>query len=109
MSRKNKSYKGNIVYSTDPDRVEEEIEEQETLLPGEQKLKIRLDTKHRKGKTVTLVDGFTGTKSDLEGLGKKLKSHCGTGGSAKDGIILIQGDVREKVKIFLEKEGYRVR
>lgn len=109
MSRKNKSYRGNIVYSTNPDMVEEETVEQETLPPESQRLKIKLDTKHRKGKVVTLVEGFTGTKSDLATLGKVLKSHCGTGGSAKDGIILIQGDVREKVRGFLEKQGYKVK
>lgn len=106
--KKNKPGNFGIVYSTDPDfkPFEDENEEQETLPPAQQRLKIRLETKHRGGKTVTLVDGFTGNSNDLEILGKKLKTHCGTGGSVKDGIIIIQGDQREKIKGYLVKNGY---
>ncbi len=108
MSRK-KKFKSGLAYSTDPDMQMEELPEDEnTLPPGEQRLVIRLDTKQRKGKTVTLVDGFIGSADDLSALGKKLKTYCGTGGSVKDGQIIIQGDARKKVKACLEKEGYRV-
>ncbi len=110
MGKKRKNYQGGLVYSTNPDlEMENEKEEEETLPPEEQKLKITLDTKHRKGKTVTLIDDFIGTKEDLTYLGKKLKAFCGTGGSAKDGQIIIQGDRQEKVKKYLNKEGYKIR
>lgn len=96
-----------IVYSTDPDfRQEEDSQTEETLPPKQQKLKIRLDTRQRAGKAVTLVAGFIGKKEDLEDLEKKLKTHCGTGGSAKDGEIIIQGDQRDKITQWLINNGY---
>ena len=67
-----------------------------------------LDTRHRGGKTVTAIVGFIGTTEDLEVLGKKIKTHCGSGGAVKDGEILIQGDQMQKVKVWLEKEGFKV-
>ena len=108
MSKKNKADRDGYVFSTDPGfRFNQEEEEgRETLLPQQQKLKIRLDTKHRGGKAVTLVDGFTGKDEDLQELGKKLKNHCGTGGASKDGVIIVQGDQREKVFQWLQKNGY---
>ena len=108
MSKKDKNDKHGFVYSTDPNfRFEGQPDEiRETLIPKEQKLKIRLETKHRGGKTVTLIEGFVGIEEDLEDLGKKLKNFCGTGGSAKEGEIIIQGDQREKVLQWLLKTGY---
>jgi len=99
---------GGLVYSTDPDlKLPDEItEEQETIEPAQQKLKIRLDTKHRAGKAVTLVEGFTGSTAALEELGKKLKSFCGTGGSVKDGEIIVQGDNRDKLMQWMKTNGY---
>ena len=109
MSKKNKSDKHGFVYSTDPGFRFQHDEEsaQETLPPQQQKLKVRLDTKQRAGKAVTLVEGFTGTDEDLQDLGKKLKNFCGTGGSAKDNEIIVQGDQREKVLQWLQKNGYK--
>lgn len=108
MSKKNKPDTKGFVYSTDPNfSFEEEQTTAETLLPAQQKLKVKLDTKHRAGKAVTLVEGFVGREDDLEDLGKKLKSFCGTGGSAKNGEIIVQGDQREKVFQWLLKNGYK--
>jgi translation initiation factor 1 len=109
MSKKNKPDTRGFVYSTDPgfSFQPEENEAKETLPANQQKLKIRLDTKHRAGKAVSLVEGFTGTNDDLEDLGKKLKNFCGTGGSVKDGEIIIQGDQRDKILQWLLKNGYK--
>lgn len=108
MSKKNKSDKHGFVYSTDPDFKFESEEKSlaETLPAKQQKLRIRLDTKHRGGKAVTLIEGFIGKEEDLEDLGKKLKNYCGTGGAVKDGEIIIQGDQRDKVLQWFQKNGY---
>ena len=109
MSKKNKPDNRGFVFSTDPNfKFEEEPSDTTTLAPDQQKLRIWLDTKHRAGKAATLVTGFIGTPEDLEDLGKKLKNYCGTGGSAKDGEIIVQGDQREKVLGWLIKNGYKL-
>lgn len=107
MSKKRSNSAG-LVYSTDPNfKIEEEnTDDIETLSPSQQVLKIRLDAKQRAGKVVTLIQGFVGKQDDLEELGKKLKSFCGTGGSVKDNEIIIQGDNRDKILSFLQKQGY---
>ena len=108
MSKKNKPDTHGFVFSTDPGFrfEEEEASIKETLPASKQKLRIRMETKHRAGKAVTLVLGFEGLESDLEDLGKKLKNYCGTGGSVKDGEIIIQGDQRDKVLQWLLKNGF---
>jgi translation initiation factor 1 len=107
MSKKRLSRDG-IVYSTDPDFTpgQENVEPEETLSPRLQKLRIRLDTKQRGGKAVTLIEGFSGREADIQDLGKALKGYCGTGGAVKSGEILIQGDQRDKVLQWLLKNGY---
>lgn len=109
MSKKNKPDNNGFVFSTDPNfRFEEEEQEvQATLPPAQQKLRVKLDTKQRAGKAVTLVTGFIGLPEDLEDLGKKLKNFCGTGGSVKDGDAIIQGDQRDKVLQWLLKFDYK--
>lgn len=106
MSKKNKPDNKGFVYSTDPNFKFEEETPVDTLPPAQQKLRIWLETKHRGGKAATVITDFVGTQDDMEELGKKLKNHCGTGGSAKDGEIIVQGDQREKVLQFLIKNGY---
>ena len=108
MSKKNKPDKNGFVFSTDPNfRFEDEEQEvKETLIPAQQKLRVRLETKHRGGKTVTILQSFIGKAEDLEDLGKKLKNYCGTGGSVKDGEVIIQGDQRDKILQWLQKNGY---
>lgn len=97
-----------VMYSTNPDFQynKGDEEEQETLPAVKQLLRISLDKRNRGGKMVTLITGFVGTADDLAVLGKLLKVKCGVGGSAKDGEIIIQGDLRKKVLDILQKEGY---
>lgn len=106
MSKKKADSRG-FIYSTDPDfHFEAENQSIESLAPAQQKLRIRLDTKRRAGKAVTLIEGFIGKEEDLAEMEKKIKTFCGTGGSAKDGEIIIQGDQRDKVMQWLVKNGY---
>lgn len=110
---KNKERKNRtgIVYSTD-DRFEYQysgLPEVETFPPSQQQLLVMLDKKQRSGKQVTLVSGFVGKEEDLRTLEKKLKAKCGTGGSSKDGEIVIQGDFRTKIMDLLKQEGYQVK
>lgn len=97
-----------VMYSTNPDfQYETGNEAEENTLPKEkQLLRISLDKRNRGGKAVTLVTGFRGTADDLTELGKFLKVKCGVGGSAKEGEIIVQGDLRQKVLELLQKEGY---
>lgn len=101
----------NIVYSTNPDfdYEYEQPMEAATLPPEKQHLRVLLDSKQRKGKTVTLIQGFIGREDDLKTLAKFLKNKCGTGGSVKDGEIILQGEVREKVISILCDRQYRAR
>ena len=101
----------NVVYSTNPDfnyEYEQGFQE-ETLAPEKQNLKVVLDSKQRKGKTVTLIQGFIGTEEDLKELAKLLKNKCGTGGSVKDGEIIIQGEIKEKILTILREHHYRAK
>ncbi len=102
----------NIVYSTNPDFKQEpndDGQEEAALPPSKQKLRILLDRKNRKGKEATIITGFVGSDDELKELARKLKTKCGTGGSARGGEILIQGDMRTKVKELLESDGYNAR
>jgi translation initiation factor 1 len=96
-----------IVYSTDPDFQLEQQEEQTNATPfAQQKIYVSIDRKQRKGKEVTLVEGFNGSEEQLKDLAKLLKSKCGVGGTAKDGEIIVQGNHRDKVIELLKLEGF---
>ena len=107
MSKKNRS---GVVYSTNPDfqYQADDIPDVETLAPAQQNLKIWL-VKLGGSKVVTAVRAFIGTDADLADLGKQLKAACGTGGSVKDGEILIQGDHRDKALTWLTGKGYKAK
>lgn len=107
MSKKNT---GGLVFSTNKSYMQEllsdALQEVPTVAPAEQTLVVRRDAKRRKGKVVTLVEGFGGSEADLGDLGKRLKQACGVGGSAKDGEIIVQGDQVDKVMELLKEWGY---
>ncbi len=102
-----------VVFSTNPDfayeREDEEQPEAETLPPAQQRLTVRMERAGRKGKTVTVISGFIGTQEDLQALGKRLKTRLSVGGTAKDGEIVIQGDVRQRAVELLKADGYQAR
>ena len=100
-----------VVYSTDQNFSFQysQGEEAETLPPQQQNLKVLLDKNGRAGKQVTLVAGFVGKTEAIETLTKLLKTKCSVGGSTKDGEILIQGDLRDRVVAVLTKEGYKAK
>ena len=87
----------------------QESREEETLPPGRQRLIVGIDRRNRGGKQVTLVSGFVGSADDLKELGRTLKTRCGVGGSAKDGEITVQGDLRDKVVAILKELGYNAK
>lgn len=112
MSKNKKVKYSGVVYSTDSDyQYTEEGADQEvsTLAPNQQNLRVMLDRKQRAGKAVTIVTGFVGRDEDLDKLGKFIKQKCGVGGSVKDGVILIQGDFRQRVMELLTLDGYKVK
>ena len=98
-----------VVYSTNPDfdyREASAQEKPETSAADRQRLIVSLDRRNRGGKQVTLVSGFIGREEDLKELGKALKVRCGVGGSAKNGEITVQGDLRDKIVSLLHEMGY---
>lgn len=101
---------GGFVFSTnddfDPDTYSGE---QEDVKPSDQQLEAHYSKKGRGGKTATIVKGFIGSQEELANLGKELKKICGVGGSVKDGEIIIQGQVRDKVMAYLQGKGYNVK
>ena len=102
---------GGFVYSTNEDEDFSKFQEQETesLSPGDQNLEAHFSNKGRGGKTVTVIKGFIGPEDERKTLAKLLKTKCSVGGSVKDGDIIIQGNVRDKIIEILKSEGYSVK
>ncbi len=100
-----------VVFSTNPEfSYHNDIQQViESIPSSKQNLIVAIDRRNRGGKQVTLVTGFVGREDELEELGRKVKSKCGTGGSVKDGEIIIQGDFRERVVTYLLSLGYKAK
>lgn len=111
MKKKNRKGRSGIVFSTNDDFEYQFGEDEivENISPSEQNLKVMLDKKQRKGKSVTLVTGFIGSDEEIKNLGKELKSSCGVGGTVKGGEILIQGDFRDRILDLLHSKGYKAK
>lgn len=109
--KKNWKNREGVVYSTNQsyDYDTNEDDKTETLEPSKQKLKVFIDRKQRKGKSVVIVAGFIGNDDALNDLAKEIKKKCGVGGSVKDGEIIIQGEMIDKVIAHLQKNNYIVK
>lgn len=110
MAKQNKKKEdlGGMVYSTNPDYQFESYSDSDTnsIEPSKQNLRVWLE-RHKGGKVSTVIKDFVGKDSDREELAKKLKIACGVGGGAKEGVIILQGDVRPRLSKELDKLGYR--
>ena len=110
MSKRNNNKRVDIVYSTNPNfGLEDNDDELESVKPEDQLLTVHLEKKGRGGKTAVLIKGFLDNEEELKHLGKLLKTRCGVGGSAKNGEIIIQGDVRPKVLEILDELNYKTK
>ena len=100
----------NIVYSTDTGRVAKPSNKANSFEgSSDGVVRVKRETKGRKGKGVTTVTGIPGTAAELKKIAQTLKKRCSTGGALKDGIIEIQGDQRDVVKAALEGLGFKVK
>jgi translation initiation factor 1 len=107
--KKQNERQGGLVYSTDPNfrNQNHELKSAAGIVPNKQQ-DLRIHLIRQKGnKMTTVIREFRGPESALSDLGKMLKQACGTGGTVKDGEILIQGDKRKEVGKRLEQEGYK--
>jgi translation initiation factor 1 len=77
--------------------------------PADGVVRIRKEVKGRKGKAVTAVYGLPLQTDELQRLAKTLKQRCGSGGTLKDGVVIIQGDHRQTLLSEIQKEGFTVK
>ena len=95
-----------------PDHVEQDFqmpEEQHEQHEQREPLICKYEKKGRNGKPVTLIEGFEGSEEELKNISKKIKTTLGIGGSEKDGVIIIQGDNRDKIMKILSDMGYKTK
>lgn len=97
-----------LVYSTEIGRIDSK-DKQKIITKTDGIVRIRRETKGRKGKGMTTISGVDLPEKELKALCTRLKKLCGTGGAVKDGVLEIQGDNREKIKATLEQLGHNVK
>jgi len=97
-----------LVYSTEQGKIEPETSPEE-IPSGDGVVRIRRETKGRKGKGVTIIEGLGLPQQELKELAKELKKRCGVGGSTKEYTIEIQGDQRDVCAEWLKNKGYKVK
>lgn len=94
-----------------PDHIQEEVEENSDGAPKiwMQEEPILCKYEKRKGKPITILDGYTGATEDFKLLAKEIKTKLSVGGSFKDDKIIIQGDYRDKIMKMLKEKGFNVK
>ena len=92
-----------------PDHIEEEVPQETPSTIWLQDEPLLCKYENRKGKPVTVIEGYNGADSDFKILAKELKTHLGVGGTVKDDAILIQGDYRDTIMQLLKEKGFKVK
>lgn len=92
-----------------PDHEEQEFEMPAEVFTQQQPLVCKFEKKGRNGKPVTLIEGYEGDETGLKALAKIIKTRLAIGGSEKDGVIIIQGDNRDKIMAILHELGYKTK
>ena len=101
--------KSKLVYSTEGSVSEKGTQPGSSENQASNTLYLKREVKGRKGKTVTTITAAGWPEEALSGMASELKKFCGTGGSVKEGIIIIQGDQRQKITSYLSGKGYQVK
>lgn len=109
MKNRESSKNSRLVYSTDKGKVKTEETEQKSYAAEDGIVRIQRETKGRGGKSVTVLYGFDMDDKQLKDFAKKLKQQCGTGGTAKQGKIEIQGDHRQKLLDYIVSQGIKAK
>lgn len=118
MSDRRRSAAGGLVYSTDNGRMcpacRRPVADCACRAPkaspaGDGIVRVGRETAGRAGKGVTVVRGLALDPDALDALARRLKAHCGSGGTARDGVVEIQGEHRDKVMAFLQQQGWKAR
>ena len=107
--------RGGLVWSSDPEASQREETSpgaaagRQELPPAKQTARLARSRRGRAGQTVTIVEGLTLDPEGYRELARVLRQRCGAGGTVKDGVIEVQGDIRERVAQVLTELGYRVK